>query len=261
MRYIDIDNINFIPGRRLERSDTFSFHCHKDIACFNKCCRNLNLFLYPYDIVRLKKCLNITSDEFIDKFVDVVSREQHFFPVVLLKMSDKKEAECNFLSESGCSVYLDRPYVCRMFPIVQGTFYDAQAGIDKSLYFFNPPPFCLGKSEIKEWTPDLWIKDQDADFYTKMAGEFEELQRLFQSDPWGAEGIGGQKAKMAFMASYNIDKFRDFLFNSSFLKRYKIKSDVLKKIKTDDVSLLKLGFEWIKYYLWSIKSLNIKMRS
>ncbi len=39
---------------------------------FSLCCRNLNLFLYPYDVIRLKKGLEITSDQFLDKYVDIV---------------------------------------------------------------------------------------------------------------------------------------------------------------------------------------------
>jgi hypothetical protein len=64
----------------------------------------------------------------------------------------------------------------------------------------------------------------------------------------------------AFMATYNIDLFRDFLFNSSFLKRYKIKYEILKKVKKDDVELMKLGFEWVKYFLWGIKTKSIRNR-
>jgi hypothetical protein len=63
---------------------------------------------------------------------------------------------------------------------------------------------------------------------------------------------------MAFMATYNIDRLRDFVFQSSFLKRYKIKSALLKKLKTDDVQLLKFGFEWIKVFVWGLKSKDIR---
>ena len=56
------------------------------------------------------------------------------------------------------------------------------------------------------------------------------------------------------MAAYNVDGFRDFIFQSSFLKRYKVKSALLKKLKTDDVQLLKFGFEWVKFFIWGIKS-------
>jgi hypothetical protein len=65
---------------------------------------------------------------------------------------------------------------------------------------------------------------------------------------------------MAFMATYNIDRFRDFVFHSSFLKRYKVKAAVLKKLKADDEELLKFGFDWVKLFLWNIKTKKIRMR-
>lgn len=86
------------------------------------------------------------------------------------------------------------------------------------------------------------------------------IVNLFQNDPWGDEGPEGQKAKMAFMAAYNIDRFRDFIFASTFLKRYRIKQEILTKIKHDDSELLKLGFSWIKYFLWGITAKNIRQR-
>jgi hypothetical protein len=93
-----------------------------------------------------------------------------------------------------------------------------------------------------------------------MTTRWAEVKRLFQDDPWGFEGPEGPKARMAFMATYNIDRFRDFIFQSSFFKRYKIKSALLKKLKTDDVQLLKFGFEWVKFFIWGIKSKNIRVR-
>ena len=82
----------------------------------------------------------------------------------------------------------------------------------------------------------------------------------WQQNPWGIEGPEGPKAKMAFMATYNLDRFRDFLFRSSFLKRYKVKSVMLKKLKTDDVQLLKFGFDWVRVYVWGQKSKQIRLR-
>ena len=258
MKYVDIDKIDELPGRRLEDGDSFRFQCHSKLSCFNLCCRNLNLFLYPYDVVRLKRKLGISSDEFLDKYVDVVLRETSFFPEVLLHMSEDEEKTCPFLTESGCEVYLDRPDACRMFPVEQGTLYDAETKKTKELYFFRPPDFCLGQHEKKEWTTQTWKDDQDAVLYNKMTGRWAEVKRLFQADPWGGEGPDGQKGKMAFMATYNIDRFRDFVFNSSFLKRYKVKSALLKKIRADDTQLMKFGFEWVKFFVWGIRIKDIR---
>ncbi|MBW2228668.1 MAG: YkgJ family cysteine cluster protein [Deltaproteobacteria bacterium] len=252
--------VSKIPGRRLETQDSFYFHCYPGIACFNRCCRNLNLFLYPYDVIRLKRRLDMDSDQFLEKYVDIVLRPSSFFPDVLLRMSQKEEKTCPFLNASGCSVYPDRPDTCRTFPVEQGVFYDAERNRTEFIHFFRPPDFCMGQHEKKAWTPQTWAKDQDAVLYNKMTARWAELKRLFQRDPWGSQGTEGPKAKMAFMATYNIDPFSDFLFKSSFLKRYKLKSKILKQIRSDDVELMKFGFEWVKFYVWGIQSKYFTMR-
>ena len=260
MKYIDINKLREIPGRRVEANDNFTFRCYPGIGCFNLCCRNLNLFLYPYDVLRLKKALGISSDEFLDQYVDVVLRSGNFFPEVLLRMSQNEAKSCTFLIESGCSVYADRPDTCRMFPMEYGVIHDAALNKDKPVYFFRPPDFCLGPEEDQHWTVSSWAEDQDAVLYQKMTMRWMELKRLFQSDPWGTEGPEGPKAKMAFMATYNIDRFYEFVFSSSFLKRYKVKSAILKKIQNDKGELLKFGFDWVKLFLWGIKSKKIRPR-
>lgn len=260
MKYIELDNIDSLSTGLLKNDDVFSFECHSKLACFNKCCRNINLFLYPYDIVRLKKRLGISSDEFLDKYIDIVLRPLGFFPEVLLRMSETREKTCPFLNEKGCSVYIDRPDTCRTFPVEQGIFYDAKKKENIPIFFLKPPDFCLGQHENKQWTAAAWAKDQDASAHNQMTALWADLVSLFQNNPWGNEGPEGTKAKMAFMATYNIDSFRDFIFKSSFLKRYKVKYDLLSKIKINDTVLLKFGFTWIKYYLWGIKTKNIQQR-
>ncbi|MGB5156671.1 YkgJ family cysteine cluster protein [Desulfobacterium sp. N47] len=260
MKYTELDNIDSLSTGMIGNNEVFSFECHSKIACFNKCCRNINLFLYPYDILRLKKRLGISSDEFLDKYTDIVMRPSGFFPEVLLRMSETQEKTCPFLSEQGCSVYIDRPDTCRTFPVEQGIFFDAKKKESIPVYFFKPPDFCLGQHEKKQWTAASWAKDQDASAHNQMTALWAELVSLFRNNPWGSEGTEGSKAKMAFMATYNIDSFRDFIINSSFLKRYKIKYELLSKLKINDTVLLKFGFTWIKYFLWGIKTKNIQQR-
>ena len=125
MKQIDADRIDTVRGRRLDDDDTFQFRCHAGLSCFNRCCRNLNLFLYPYDVLRLKNRLAMSSDTFLDRHVDVVLREGNFFPEVLLRMADNPEKTCPFLSDTGCRVYPDRPDTCRNFPVEHGVMFDA----------------------------------------------------------------------------------------------------------------------------------------
>jgi len=260
MKYLDAEKQDQIPGRRLTAGDTFNFRCHPEIACFNRCCRNLNLFLYPYDVMRLKHHLGINSDEFIDRHVDVVLRDGHHFPEVLLRMADNDQRTCPFLIDAGCRVYADRPDTCRTFPVEQGALFNAAGGKSTLMHFFRPPDFCLGAQESQQWTIHSWAQDQDAELYHQMTLRWAEIRRLFQNDPWGSEGPHGAKAKMAFMAAYNLDRFREFLFDSSFFKRYHVKPDLKKKLRVNDKALLLFGFEWIKFFVWGIKSKSIGVK-
>jgi len=259
MKSIDLNKLDQLNGKQIGINDTFSFQCNEEVSCFNKCCRNLNLFLYPYDIIRLKKNLGITSNEFIEKYLDLILRPLNFFPDVLLRMSDNEEKTCPFLDNNGCTVYKDRPDSCRTFPIEQGLFYKAGQKKGTLIHYYKPPDFCMGQYKSKKWTPETWAKDQDAVEYNKMTALWSEVKYLFQNNPWGEEGPNGSKAKMAFMSAYNIDMFRDFIFKSSFRKRYKVKSNILKKIKENDLELMKFGFSWIKFYLWGVKTKKIKL--
>jgi hypothetical protein len=57
-----------------------------------------------------------------------------------------------------------------------------------------------------------------------------------------------------------MDEFRKFIFQSSFLKRYKVKTLILKTLEKDDVELMKFGFSWVKLFLFGIQSKQIRLR-
>lgn len=146
MKSIDIKELDKLPGTRLEEEDTFRFRCHEQLECFNLCCRNLNLFLYPYDVMRLKKRLRISSDRFLDEMVDVVMRPESFFPEVLLRMADNDRKTCPFLTDAGCSVYPDRPDTCRTFPVEQGGAFHRPQTSGKGGAIFQASRFLPGKA-------------------------------------------------------------------------------------------------------------------
>ncbi|MDA8137807.1 MAG: YkgJ family cysteine cluster protein [Desulfobacteraceae bacterium] len=260
MKYFDASDEKKIPGRSIGPGERFNFHCHAGLACFNQCCRNLNLLLYPYDVLRLRRHLKITSDKFIDHYVDIVLRPGHHFPEVLLRMSDQPGQPCCFSTAQGCRVYEDRPHTCRLFPVEQGARMEAVEGYATPVYFFRPPEFCQGSSEDFAQTIDEYLKDQEAEEYYPLTLAWAQLRRLFATDPWGLEGPQGAKAKMAFMAAYNIDRFREFVFQSSFLKRYHVAPATVKKVKRSDEALLKFGFEWIRVFVWGQSSKEIRVR-
>ena len=260
MKSIDIDQMDNMPGRRIADGETFCFSCHADLACFNRCCRNLNLFLYPYDVMRLKNALGVRSDDFLDRHVDIVMREGNHFPDVLLTMADSAERTCPFLTDAGCNVYVDRPDACRTFPVEQGRYVDAKTGKATVVHFFRPPDFCLGQHETQALTAAQWTEDQEAHRHQLMTCRWADIKSRFQADPWGASGPRGQQAKMAFMAVYNIDRFREFLFGSSFFTRYAVKPDLKRKLSRDDEALLAFGFDWVELFVWGVASKRMRPR-
>lgn len=66
--------------------------------------------------------------------------------------------------------------------------------------------------------------------------------------------------RMTYMASYDLDAFRKFVFESSFLKRFQIPSSLLNRSRTDDLSMLRIGVDWIKWLLAGIESPDLRFR-
>ncbi|MGD9278343.1 MAG: YkgJ family cysteine cluster protein, partial [Desulfobacterales bacterium] len=58
--------------------------------------------------------------------------------------------------------------------------------------------------------------------------------------------------------SYNIDKFKQFVFESSFLNRYAIDPATVEKIRKDEIALLKFGLKWLKDVLYKEGSFKPK---
>jgi uncharacterized protein len=261
VKAIDADRAADLPGRRLEAGESFHFACHPGLACFNRCCRNLNLFLYPYDVLRLKRRLGLTAEQFLDAHTDWVLRPGHPFPDVLLRMAETPEHPCPFVAAEGCTVYPDRPFTCRSFPLEKGLVTRAGDTRPQPLFFLNPPPFCLGPRQPHPTTARDWFAEADTRRYDRFTERWAMIQERFgQRDPWGAEGPRGRLAKMVFMASYNLDAFRRFVFDSSFLKRFKMPRERLRRMERDEEALLELGLEWIEWVLWGIRGPGLRPR-
>ncbi len=241
---------------RLNKESKFKFNCHNNISCFNKCCSDVNIFLTPYDVIRLKNNLKISSQEFLDKFTLLPIDEKQNHPVVMIKMGRDEAKSCPFVTENGCSVYEDRPWSCRMFPLGVASPKDIDKNGEGEFYFILQEPVCKGYEEQRDWTVDEWVTGQKVDEYTEMGELFKEISlhcyfsKGKQLDP--------AKLEMFYTVCYNIDKFREFVFESTFLKRFEFDEETINKIKYDDKELLIFGFKWLKYCLFGEKTVYVK---
>lgn len=230
-------------------NSVFHFRCAPDVQCFMSCCRKLDLILYPYDIIRLKSRLSLSSEEFMRSHTRLGSSSHPFFPAVMLRMRENKEQTCPFLDKDGCTVYADRPTACRTYPLERAVDRMSSRGRPQEYYFMTHHPYCLGHREAKEWTVNKWIKDQKIQQYNAVNDLWAEIDTLFASNPWQGEGSGGPRQQMAFMVCYNIDGFRKFAEENRIPDQFKLETNQRKILGYDDEALLKFGFEWLKYIL------------
>ncbi len=236
----------------------FKFRCHKGIQCFTKCCSNIDILLTPYDVLKMKNRLNLTSGEFLSKHTYVKIDEKSSHPFAVLKMSDDKERNCPFVTSEGCTIYSDRPANCRYYPVGQGTLKKEgkEGPEEEEFYFFVREPHCLGFKEKKEWTIDSWRKDQKVDAYDEMNRGWKSIQ--LRKDIPGQPGLDEKKQSMFYMVSYDLDRFRRFIFDTKFLRVFEIEDNVVEKIRSDETELMKFGFKYIKYFMMLEQTLKVK---
>ena len=79
---------------RMDPEHIFEFNCHPSVSCFTQCCQNITIVLTPYDVLRLKKGLGISSDEFLEKYALIIPKKKRLIPLVILEMK-KEESLCN----------------------------------------------------------------------------------------------------------------------------------------------------------------------
>ena len=241
------ENTSVIPPEQLGLNSRFKFKCHKGVKCFTDCCRGIDIMLTPYDILTMRKRLNLTSEEFLAVFTTPQLLEKADLPVVTLKLLDDDRQSCPFVEDKdGCTIYEDRPTTCRYYPIGVGSLsYSGEKGEKDEFFFTVKEDHCLGFEEEKEWTIAEWREDQGIDLRDKVNDGWMELIVRKKSLPPSMR-LTEESKKMFFLVCYNIDKFKQFVFESSFLTRYQIPEETIEAIKADDVELLQFGFEWLK---------------
>ncbi len=242
---------------KLTLDSKLKFRCHKGIKCFTKCCSNIDIMLTPYDILRLCNRLGMTSEEFLTTHTYAKIDEKTSHPLLYLQLNDDEERKCPFVTEEGCTIYTDRPASCRYYPVGQGTFKkEGKDGIEcEEFYFVIDEPHCLGFDEKKTWTIDSWRKDQEADTYDEINKEWKAL--MLRKNLPGKE-LDEKKQMQFFMASYDLDRFRRFIFESNFLNIFDIDEETVEKLKTDDIELIKFGVKYIEYVMMLDESLKLK---
>ena len=199
----------------IEVDEPFRFKCSPTVTCFNECCRDLNQFLYPYDILRLKNGLGLSSGEFLERYTTQHIGPESGLPIVALKTTDAVELTCPFVTEKGCSVYPDRPASCRTYPLVRTISRNRDTGRVNEHFMLLKEPHCLGFETLDAQTVQQWLNDQEVGIYSHLNDQMLEIIHLNnQLQP----GVLDLKSRHQFyVALYDLDRFKTQIFETKLL--------------------------------------------
>ncbi|MDY6971714.1 MAG: hypothetical protein SV775_05235 [Thermodesulfobacteriota bacterium] len=143
---------------------------------------------------------------------------------------------------------MDRPWPCRMFPLDMND--------DGTFRLITDPSRCLGLKQPDELPISEWLVEQGVSIYDEMNTLFSQI-----TSPLMALELDIDNPKiyqMTFMALYNIDKFKEFVFKSTFLDKFDVDQATVERIKISDVELLKFAFDWVKFGILGQKTFQVK---
>ena len=248
---------NILP-EKLTLDSPLQFECHPGVSCFTACCHNIKIILTPYDILILRRRLNIPAHEFITLYTEPTYLEKTDMPGVQIKLTGENNG-CPFVTPEGCTVYTDRPSACRYYPVGMADFHEGgkDDAAEEKFFFLVKEPHCKGHEEPKRWTIRDWRADQGVDVRDEMNKEW--LRLVMRRKSFGLQATLSDAAKrMFFMASTDLDTFRKFVFESSFLDTYEVDADTVAKIREDDVELMLFSFRYLANTLFGAAGMAIK---
>ena len=190
----------------------------------------------------------MTSSEFLRQYTDIVVIPGKTLPLVQLRMNEEDDKKCYFVRPNGCLYYDDRPWACRMFPLDERP----EGGFNISPQSHR----CNGLEKGDDWAVREWLMDQGATQSKEADGSFDA--------PSAHQFLGEVdieielSMQMIVSSLWDVDGFRNMVLNSSFLDKFDLDQERIDAIKIDDVAMLDLGYDWVRFGLFGQKTLSLK---
>lgn len=238
---------------RFEDGESFCFACHPAIACFTDCCRQLELPLTPYDILRLKKACALTSEEFLDRFVIIEHDGQEAFPRFYLSMVDDGRESCVFVAKAGCAVYEDRPGACRAYPLGRAAIRQTNGDMGNravrmdEFFVLLKESHCQGFAEQQPHTASSYSTEQGLERYNHFN---DAVAAILQHDQIRqGKKLSEKQLDLFTLALYNLDSFRTRLFAGNLPDCPPLDDTTTIRLINDE-ELLLYGIQWLEKQLF-----------
>jgi len=238
-----IETEDRLEGSRLQLDERFRFRCGPGLPCFNSCCRDKRLPLFPYDMLRLRQGLSLPSQEVLARHVELELDPGSGWPALRIKLL--ADGRCPFVGEQGCQVYADRPACCRIFPLARAVA-PGRGAEPLEVFLVQQTPGCLGWQEPRELTVQRYLDEQALAPYREANNRILELF-MHPSRPPMLQ-LDERQIHAVIMALYNLDVFRQAVAAPGFAGRLALTARVeepSRLAQISDESLLWLGQGWI----------------
>ena len=239
-----------------DESKEIQFSCHKGIGCWNACCANIDISLTPYDIIRLKKRLGMTSTQFLRDYTVPYELEKDGIAGVKFRPVDNGTA-CRFMQPEGCAVYEDRPTACRYYPVALLSMRKQDEYTDTQSYALVEEEHCKGHAVARRLTIADYRKEQGVVEYDDLARGWRQLVLKKKSSGPTIGSLSLKSRQLFFMACYDIDTFHNFVESEAFNKLFKLDPEMRKMLMEDDVELMQFSFRFLKQVLFGEKSIDL----
>ena len=235
----------------------FRFHCHEGISCFNACCRNSDITLMPYDILRLKRRMGMTSSQWVGQYTLPFPMDAHEMPG--LRLSTKPgTAECVFLEETGCSVYSDRPTACRYYALgIMGVRKQGEKAVD-DIFFVVREPHCKGHEETRKLAVRDYLREQGLDEYERANRPWREIVLKKRSSGPTVGKPSLRSMQLFDMCSYDIDMFRRFFDSPGFQEVFDLEQSEQDELREDEDKLFHFACRFLKQVLFGERSIPLR---
>ena len=233
------------------------FNCHKGIACFNAFCKNIDITLTPYDIVRLKKRLGMTSYELLATRTTRFDMDAHDVPGVKFR-TQKGSSACQFLTEDGCSVYPDRPTACRYYALGTTSMRIVGTSSEEDFYLMVKEDHCLGHQEPKVQTVREYREEQGVDRYDEANKEWRQIVLKNRSCGPTVGKPSARSLDFLYLCSYDVDGLGAFIKSPGVGEVFDLDEAAMQGLMNDEVTLMQLGFHLLKQVLFGEITIALK---
>ena len=247
------------PIRPVELRDdsTFQFRCHPGIACFNACCKDIDITLTPYDIVRLKRHFGMTSKELVAEYTVPFEMDSDGMPGLKLR-TKPGTTECALLGARGCTVYDDRPVACRYYALGNMGVRRKDERQVEDIYFVVKESHCLGHEERHQQTIAEYRAEQGIEHYDEMNRAWRDIVLKKRSSGPTVGTPSPRSLQLFDMCSYDLDSFRAFIRSDGFRDVFDADDAMLEALARDEDKLLAFSMRFLNQVLFGAQTIPIR---